>query len=190
MPVSRALRRLLNVREIEEEQRRLTLDSAMSELHALQHALSAARARERIGRMLLTTSLQACELTDRTAAHVEIQAAVRKAAALAPRIAAAGIAALSARQEYLEKRLERRQAQTLIEEAETQDALESARRDQQSLDETFGSRRHRKERQSREPRGASGASECRLHRPLFADLEQEMAEESPALPELGAKSQL
>src|ERR1700738_4461868 len=104
MPVSRALRRLLHVRTMEEEQQRLALESALGELHALEDALSAARARDRAGRALLNLSFQASDPTDRPAAQVEVQSAVRRAAFLKPRIAAAETAASRARQAFLDKR--------------------------------------------------------------------------------------
>ena len=65
------------------------------------------------------------EIADRAAALVEIDAARRRAAALRPRSAAAEATASRARQDYLAKRLERRQVETLIEEARAQEAIES-----------------------------------------------------------------
>jgi len=41
MAVSRALRRLLRIRDLEEEQCRLALDSAVSERNRLEHVLTA-----------------------------------------------------------------------------------------------------------------------------------------------------
>jgi len=41
MAVSRALRRLLRIRELEEEQNRLALESALGELNRLEYALEA-----------------------------------------------------------------------------------------------------------------------------------------------------
>lgn len=178
MPVSRALRRLLHVRAMEEEQYRQTLDSALGELRALQHALNAAHARKRTGRNLLAASLQG-EIADRTAAQVEMQTAIRCADLLVPRIASAESVVFRARQEYLDKRLERRQAQTLIEEGEAQDATESGRRAQQSLDETFGTLHHRQEH--------GIAAHSRSH---SADLEQEWSSMSSPLPESGTNSKV
>lgn len=143
MPVSPALRRLLHVREIEEEQRRLALESALGELHAMEHALAAAHAREHAGRRLLAVSVCEGGIADRTAAIVEGQAAARCIVALPPRIAAAENNVLRARQSYLDKRIERRQAQALIAEAEARDTADAGRHDQQTLDETYGAGRHR-----------------------------------------------
>jgi len=47
------------------------------------------------------------------------------------------------RQEFLSKRVERLQAETLIKETEAQDAIESGRRSQQVLDDWFRSKQFR-----------------------------------------------
>lgn len=140
--------RLFCVREIEEEQRRAVLESALGELQALEVALAAGHLRKRDGEALLARSIGSSEFADRMAAQIEVAAARRRIAAIAPRLAAAEIAAAGARQEYLAKRLERRQAQTLIEGAHNLHSLESGRRDQQTLDETYGSRIHRQRREA------------------------------------------
>lgn len=146
MAISSALLRLLRVRVIEEEQRRLSLESALSQLHALEDALVAAQLRKRQGEVFLARDSNSIEITDRTAALVEIDAARRRAAALHPRIAAAQEVANRERQEFLAKRLERRQVETLIEEARAQESVESGRRSQQFSDENFASRCHRRQR--------------------------------------------
>ncbi|HWE86714.1 MAG TPA: hypothetical protein VG267_17350 [Terracidiphilus sp.] len=141
MPVSAALRRLLHVRGLEEEQQRLALETALAGLHALGLALERARARERRGRRRIAS---AAEQADRIAALVETQSAGRHAAALVPRISAVEREAARLREQYLLKRVERRQAETLIREREAADALEGSRRAQQDLDNWFGSRAGRK----------------------------------------------
>jgi len=60
--VSRALRRLLRIREIEEEQCKLALESALGELHRLEHALTATSALDRRGRRLVEASAHSGEL--------------------------------------------------------------------------------------------------------------------------------
>jgi hypothetical protein len=54
-----------------------------------------------------------------------------------------GVATL--RQEFLGKRVERRQAETLIRETEARDAIEAGRRGQQALDDWYRFRLHRAE---------------------------------------------
>jgi flagellar biosynthesis chaperone FliJ len=141
--VSRSLRRLLRIRDLEEEQLRMALESAMGELHTLENALSRANLRERVGRKLVDDSAHTGEFSDRQAGFVEGDAARRHATALAPRIALAEENADEVRQAFLEKRVERRQAETLIETAEALDAVEAARKAQDGLDDWYRSRLYR-----------------------------------------------
>jgi hypothetical protein len=78
MPVSRALRRLLRVLHLEEEETRRALESALSDLHRLEHALAAAAARNRSGRGLIVQSAVTGELADRLAGLEESLAAARR----------------------------------------------------------------------------------------------------------------
>lgn len=144
MAVSHAMRRLLRIRDLEEEQRRLALESAIGELNRLEHALSSTAGRERRGRRLVATSVDTGELLDRLGGLEETHAAARLAAALVPRIAAVKLDTVALRQQYLGKRVERRQAETLIQETEVKDAIETNRRDQQALDDWYRSQSHRK----------------------------------------------
>jgi hypothetical protein len=145
MAVSRALRRLLHIRDLEEEQCRLALESATGSLHSLEHALAVAGERGRSGRQLIGASAHSGELPDRLAGLEEVKAAARYSVALAPKISDAELDVAALREEFLEKRVERRQAETLIEETEAQDAIEAGRRSQQNLDDWFGNRMHRKD---------------------------------------------
>jgi flagellar biosynthesis chaperone FliJ len=150
MPVTAALRRLLRVRNLEEEQHRLALESALADLHILEQALAHACTAERCGRARLASSASVSDPADRIGALVESASAARHAAALQPRIAAAQQEAVRLRQQFLSKRTERQQAETLIRERETQDAIAAGRRDQQGLDNWFSSRANR----GRSPRSA------------------------------------
>jgi hypothetical protein len=140
MPVSHALRRLLRVRELEEEQIRLVLESAVSEQRRLEQALAATQERERQGRRLVGSSIRSGELEDRLAGIEETGAAMRRAGFLVLRIGAAAAEIGRLRDEFLMKRVERRQAETLIEETEARDAVDSSRGNQRALDEWYRSR--------------------------------------------------
>jgi hypothetical protein len=140
MAVSRALRRLLRIRDLQEEQSRLVLESALGELHRLENAMTATFVRDRQGRSLVQASARTGELPDRLAGLDETRAASRHAAALVPRIDAMGEEVAGLRQEFLSKRVERRQAETLIQETEAREAIETGRRSQQTLDDWYGSR--------------------------------------------------
>jgi flagellar biosynthesis chaperone FliJ len=159
MPVSRSLRRLLRIRDLEEEQSRLALESALGELNRLEHALAASTERDRRGRKLVGASVRSGELPDRVAGLEETQAAGRRAAVLAPRIAQTELAVVALRQEFLGKRVERRQAQTLIEENEARDAVEAGRHGQQALDDWYRARLYRAEGEGKTPRAAAQGQE-------------------------------
>jgi flagellar export protein FliJ len=166
MAFSRALARLLHLREIEEEQKRLALESAQIELHRLGTALAAAGERARRGRALVTASARSGQFEERLAGLEEMRTSQRHATALAPRIAASAERVDDRREEFLEKRVERRQVETLIEESEARAEAEAGRRGQQSLDGWFSARRHRAgvvagraaERAARQGSGAANRS--------------------------------
>jgi flagellar biosynthesis chaperone FliJ len=140
MAVSRALRRLLRIRDLEEEQKRLALESALGELHSMEQAMDAAESRSRRGRRLVGDSAHSGALPDRLAGLEETRAAGRHATALEPRFAAMEDQVAELREAFLAKRVERRQAETLIEETEAQEAIAAGRRSQQSLDDWYRSR--------------------------------------------------
>jgi len=141
MAVSRAMRRLLQVLEIQEEDCRVALESARAELKRLEEALRRSVERERGGRRLVAASAATGEIADRIAGLEETRTARRAAAALAPRIAEAEQAVNARRREFLDKRIERRQTETLIEEAKALENVESGRRAQRDLDDWFLSQR-------------------------------------------------
>lgn len=143
MAVSRAMRRLLRIREIEEEQQRAALESALGDLKRLEGAFEATSGRDRGGRKLIAASACTGEVLDRLAGLEETRAARRCAVVLASRIADTKVAVIEKRQEFLAKRTERRQAETLIQETEAKDAMEAARRAQQNLDDWFLGRTRR-----------------------------------------------
>ena len=141
MPVSRAMRRLLDVLEIQEGECHAAMVSAHTELQRLQLALQCSKERERAGRRLVAASAATGEVADRIAGIEETRTAKRLAAALAPRIAEAEDEVSAQRREYLDKRVERRQTETLIEEAEASEKTKAGRRAQRTLDDWFLGRR-------------------------------------------------
>jgi hypothetical protein len=151
MAVSRGLRRLLRIRELEEEQNRLALESAMGELNRLEHALTATMERERRGRKLIEASAQTGEVMDRIAGFEETRSAGCHAVALKPRIEFQTEEVMTRREDFLGKRVERRQAETLIQETEAQEAVEADRRGQQTLDDWYSSRLYREGAESEPP---------------------------------------
>ena len=143
MAASRALRRLLRIREIEEDQCHLAVEAAVGELRRLEFAQAAAAERDRQGRRLLASSAHSGELPDRLAALAESGAARRHSAQLAPRIESAKREVDKLRQQFVLKRVERRQAETLIKEEEGRVEMEEGRHSQQALDDWHRFRLHR-----------------------------------------------
>jgi len=137
------LRRLLRIREIEEEQGELALEAGLAELGRLRQALAGAVAKDRRGRRLVEASARSGELRDRLAGLEEMEAARRLAEVLRPRLAQREEEVERLRREFLEQRVERRQAGTLMDEAEAEELVQVERRRQQWLDDWFASRRHR-----------------------------------------------
>jgi flagellar biosynthesis chaperone FliJ len=135
------MRRLLQVLEIQEEECRAAMESARAELSLLERALSRNQERERGGRRLVAVSATTGEVTDRIAGIEEAHTAKRVAAVLAPRIREAEAAVNERRSQFLGKRIERRQTETLIEETEALDRVEAERRAQRDLDDWGLSRR-------------------------------------------------
>lgn len=160
MAVSRGLRRLLRIRDIEEEQCRLEVEAAQGTLGMLEHAKGEAAHRSSTGRRLVQASARSGELPDRLAGLEETRAAERRTIALAPRIADAEQDVALLRAEHLAKRIERRQAETLIEEAETEQAVEAERRSQQGLDDWYRNRMHRVQFEAERPSAAAPDQEA------------------------------
>lgn len=149
MIVSRSLRRLLHIRELEEERSRTALETAANELRRLESALAAAHERGRTARRLMLESAQSGELRDRLAGIEETRASSRYADVLSPRIQSAEREVVALRQKLLSKRIEHRQAQTLAQEMEARASAEQAKRIQQTLDDWHRDRTFRSSNQHR-----------------------------------------
>jgi len=156
--VSPALRRLLRIREIEEEQRRLALEAALDELGRMEQALAATARRESRGRRLVSLSAHTNEPADRMGGLEQARAASDHAAHLAERIEAAAEQVAWRRDDLLDKRVERRQAETLIDEAAARESMIASRRGQQVIDDWFATRRFRQKRSPEAP-GESAETE-------------------------------
>jgi len=165
MAVSRAMKRLLRVLEIQEEQYRAAFASALEDLKRLEGAMAATAQRDREGRRLVAASAQTGLLEDRLAGLEETRAARRHSTVLAPRIREAKLRADTRQQEFLGKRIERKQAETLIRNAESEDELDAERRRQQGLDDWFLSEARRtRDAGSETPAGAREAAGLKTDR--------------------------
>jgi hypothetical protein len=172
MAVSRALRRLLRIRDLQEEQGRLALESSMGELNRLEDALNATENQDRRGRRLLGASALSGELPDRLSGLEESRTAGRFAAVLAPRIEAKRIDVNIRRQEFQSMRVARKQAESLIADAESADALDAGRRSQQGLDDWYSSKLHQAQSQQRRVEDAEKESDIEGARARAGKLEE------------------
>ena len=134
MAVSKSVRRLLRVLDLEEESRRRELESAQAEHARLNVALTGATRRERDGRLLFADGVQREHADDRWMGLKEVDAGRRCGAVLQQTIQQSMQAVEALRTALLEKRVERKQAETLVKAAEARESLEEDRRTQQSLD--------------------------------------------------------
>ena len=123
MAVSRGLERLFDVRKLEEELGQAALEQALGSLHQLETALQAAEERERSGRRHVTASAASQDAADRIAGLEETRAATRRAAALKPKIREMEAEVAARRAEFLAKRMERRQVETVIGKSRAADAI-------------------------------------------------------------------
>jgi len=139
MPVSLAMRRLLGIRVLQEEQRRTTLETALRELEGFRMARVLAQNRARAGRGLVSQSAHSGELLDRLAGLAEQRHAQERITHLAQPIADAEQRAAAERLNYLAARVERRQAETIVNNVVEEDTRTTARKSQADLDEWFRS---------------------------------------------------
>ncbi len=146
MAASKSLQRLRDIRQAEEEQTRNAMESAIAELQRLVTALMQIRERERRARVLVASSVQAGEFVDRIAGLEEMQSAQRIAKTLTSKIDAAENKVKEKRQRFLDKRIERRQVETVWEAMKAKAATEANRKNQLVLDDWHRSQRNRNRR--------------------------------------------
>jgi flagellar biosynthesis chaperone FliJ len=135
VPVSSTLKRLLQIRELQEQQSRTALEIALREVRQLEDALNASAHRERSGRQLVCSSAQSCSLTDRIVGLEEIRTAADLTRSLAMRLVAAEKRADELREHLLSTRAQRRQAEILIQDKMSRAAEEETRREQLAQDD-------------------------------------------------------
>jgi hypothetical protein len=140
VPIPQSLERLHSIRAAEEQQQRTQMNAALAELHRLQSALGKTRERLRQARSLVATSVCSGKHEDRIAGIEEAAIADRLAKLLAGKIKTAEQHFIQVRAQFLAKRVERRQVETLLDAAREQSAIEGNRKAQSALDEWFRSR--------------------------------------------------
>lgn len=133
------LARLHSIRIVEEQEKRTAMDLAMSNLGRLREAAAANDARTRQARLLISRSINNGDLEERHAGQQELMLASRTAKNIADLIEAADQALLGLREQYLAKRVERRQVEALLKAEREKLQREETRRAQFQLDEWFRS---------------------------------------------------
>lgn len=141
MAASKALQRVVRIRGLQEEQQRAALEAALAELHQLEAAVAECTVRERHNRRMLEQAAVLNNCADRQSALVELDAARRRNRVLHTRLLAMQNAAELLRAAFLEKRVERRQAETLVAEADARERAVQGRRAQQTLDDGHNDRK-------------------------------------------------
>jgi hypothetical protein len=149
MAASQNLRRLHSIREAEESQRRTQMESALAKLRFLQNTLKDTLEKATQARALIGSSVRSGDQVDRIAALQEMRGAERQMTILPARIAAAEADAASIRQEFLAKRIERRQVESLLDAASSRKMIEANRKSQSVLDEWHLSQRIQKSKSVR-----------------------------------------
>ncbi len=143
MAAGKGMRRLVRLLLLEEEQAERALAASIATARELEAGITAAHGREQMGRGLVRLSAGAGEPLDRVAGLEEVKAGERIRQALLPRLAEAEMIVVARREQYLNKRVERRQAETVVQEAEAGAAREASRRNQESLDDMYLGRMRR-----------------------------------------------
>ena len=154
------LRRLLRIRKLQEEQSAISLEAAAEELRRLENARIATLMRAHNGRCLVIASICLDEIHDRHAGLEEIHAASHLAGILSARIAVAESKVSRLREALMAKRIECRQAETILEKRAAQDAIETARRSQYTLDDWHRSRSQRESGNGKEHVTEKGTLSC------------------------------
>lgn len=140
MPPGQSLKRLHSIRAAEEEQYRTQMNLALAELRRLEEALENSRERLRRALTLFSGSVHNGVVEDRIAGLEAAALADRLARVLAERIRIANGHFTQLRAQFLAKRVERRQVETLLDAVIAQDLIEGNRKNQLALDEWFRSR--------------------------------------------------
>lgn len=129
------LRRLCELRRLEEQNRAALLEEAKKRLEQLDQALKNSREREQSGRALLEESTRTGDLDSRIAGVEEMASAKRKANVLISRRYIVEESVRQTRDRFFSKRKERCQAETLLGAALQEEAIIAERRNQSALDE-------------------------------------------------------
>ena len=134
------LERLWRLRELEEEQSRLELESGVAERNRVAQELAEVTAEAARNRREFAARLGDSDTAARTGALVELGRARRWQSAIRPQLDKAEADVELRREEFLARRTTRRQVETLLDREREAARIETARRAQQMLDDWYGRR--------------------------------------------------
>ena len=140
MPVSKALRSLLKIRHLQEGQEKAALDSALGYLNAVENAIGNSKNREREAREQITQDgSEDAEIAFRSS---DLQSSIehQRQSVLAVQQSQTQERVDLARADYLSRRMERRQAEIVVEGAQKREEAVAGRRLQRSIDDWFNAR--------------------------------------------------
>lgn len=138
------LHRVYDVRKVQERQQRVRMESALARLRLLQDTLMTVLENVKHARALIVSSVSSDEQFDRIAALQEVTTSERRRKFLQQQIAVAEAEVASMRQEFMGKRVERRQVESLLDAARIRLQIEEKRKIQMALDDWHLSRPKRK----------------------------------------------
>ena len=141
--LEQALTRILKVRQVEEDHLKASLEAALAKLTRLVEMEKAALERERRGRALLLEAICTDKSQDRLAGLVEMSLARESRGASSQKMREAREVVRQIRAQYMAKRAERRQLETLMEAERASEARHASRRQQEAVDDQYRSRRFR-----------------------------------------------
>jgi flagellar biosynthesis chaperone FliJ len=135
----------VRVRELEEEQSMAALEAALNEVRRLEAALETVERRARTGRELIRRAAETGEILDRVIGLAELQGAYQAVESLQDDLEEARARVSAAQEDFLARRVEHRQAKTLVEDALMRARVVQERRNQQETDDWHRARSLREE---------------------------------------------
>jgi flagellar export protein FliJ len=141
MSSGKALPRLLRLRQLEEEQARLELEAQLMARNMALERQQRIVERQDSERREFEEAVQHARTADRTGAVMELGLILDQRLWAEKSLAAAESAVDRSRATFLQKRIGRRQVESLVEEQALLAREEANRRDQQQLDDWYGRRR-------------------------------------------------
>jgi len=138
MSGKKAFLRLMRLRELEEEQSRQVLELSVGRHREIQGELAQATSRQAESRAQFVASAGEADTSGRCGAMLEMSFAAQQQHQAQLALQAADLAVATQRAEFLVRRTERRQVETLLRQQRSLLEIETRRRAQQILDDWYG----------------------------------------------------